>query len=162
MIIHLKNSQPADLPFMKEILYEAVFWRVDDKRPSFEEGSAYPGVIKSLADWGEREGDAAVIATINDVPVGAAWYRYWTKDNYIRGYMDENVPVLVIGVHQDHRHQGIGSKIIEWLIEHAKKSGIQKMSLMVSKDNYALSLYRQQGFQEYSDDEDSFTMLRDI
>ena len=162
MNVHLRSSQPADLPFMKEILYEAVFWRIDDKRPSFEEGSAYPGVIKSLADWGERDGDKAVVATHNEKPVGAAWYRYWTENNYIRGYMDDNVPVLVIGIRQDHRHKGIGTKMIESLIDQAKKSGIQKMSLMVSKDNYAINLYKQQGFLEYSDDEDSFTMVREI
>ncbi|MBT6051643.1 MAG: GNAT family N-acetyltransferase, partial [Candidatus Scalindua sp.] len=116
----------------------------------------------ALADWGEREGDTAVIATLHGKPIGAAWYRYWTADSQMRGYMDDNVPVLVIGVHEDYRHQGIGTLIIESLIDHAKKSGIQKMSLMVSKDNYAINLYKQQDFLEYSDDEDSFTMVREI
>ena len=162
MNIILTKAQDKDLSFLKEILYEAVFWRIDDKRPSFEEGGTYPGVVKSLADWGERDGDTAVVAAINEVPIGAAWYRYWTEDNYIRGYMDDNVPVLVIGVHQDYRHKGIGTMMIKWLTEQAREGGIQKMSLMVSMDNYAINLYRQQGFQKYSEDEDSFTMLREI
>ncbi|MBT7072183.1 MAG: GNAT family N-acetyltransferase [Anaerolineae bacterium] len=162
MNLILRKSQPADLPFLKEILYEAVFWRANDNKPLFEEGLAFPDVAKALADWGKRAGDTAVIATLSGTPVGAAWYRYWTEDNYIRGYMDDNVPVLVIGVHRDHRHKGIGTTMIEWLLAHAKKNGILKMSLMVSKDNYALKLYEQQGFENHSETEDSFTMVRKI
>ncbi len=33
---------------------------------------------------------------------------------------------------------------------------------MVSKDNYAINLYKQQGFQEYADKEDAFIMVREI
>lgn len=163
MTIRLRASHPDDLPFLKTILYEAVFWRRDAKRPSFEEAfTDYPGVIKCLADWGERNGDTALIATRHGSPVGAAWYRYWSEANYIRGYMDDNVPVLVIGVHEDHRHQGIGTQLIEGLIAQARKDGISRISLMVAKDNYALKLYQQQGFVYYSETDDSFTMVREI
>lgn len=163
MTIQLRPATPDDLPFMKDMLYEAVFWRRDGKRPSFEEAfTDYPGVIKCLADWTERDGDTALIATLHGTPVGAAWYRYWTAENYIRGYMDDNVPVLVIGVHEDHRHQGIGTQLIEGLIEQARKDGIPRISLMVAKDNYALKLYEQQGFEFHSETDDSFTMVREL
>jgi hypothetical protein len=55
-----------------------------------EEGLAYLDVSKSLADWGEREGDTAVVATINSIPVSAAWFRFWTDGNSILGYIDES------------------------------------------------------------------------
>ena len=58
------------------MLYEAVFWRVSDNKPSFEKGLAYPEVSKSLTDWGERDGDTAIVARLNSTPIGAAWYRY--------------------------------------------------------------------------------------
>jgi ribosomal protein S18 acetylase RimI-like enzyme len=162
MTIHLRPSQPTDLPFLRQILYEAVFWRAADNKPSFEEGLALPEVSKALAHWGERDDDTAVIATSQSKPVGAAWYRYMTDENSIRGYIDETIPVLVIGVHRDYRHQGIGGKLIGWLINHAAKHAIPKISLMVSKDNHALNLYQQQGFLEYADTGDSFLMVRDI
>ena len=117
---------------------------------------------KALADWGERDGDTAVVATINSIPVGASLYRFWTDSNFINGYVDEITPVLVIGVHSDYRHQGIGGKMIDWLIYHASKHSIQRISLSVSKDNYAINLYRQQGFREYVDKGDAFIMLREI
>lgn len=162
MTIQLRPSHPTDLPFLRKMLYEAVFWRTSANKPSFAEALALPDVSKALADWGERDGDTAVIATTHAIPVGAAWYRYMTDDNSIRGYLDENTPVLVIGVHRDYRHQGIGGKLIESLIDHASKHAIPKISLMVSKDNYALNLYQQQGFLEYADTGDSLLMVRDI
>ena len=144
------------------MLYEAVFWRANVNKPSFEEALAYPDVSKSLAGWGARAGDTAVVATIDSIPIGASWYRFWTDDNSIRGYIDAKTPVLVIAVHRDYRHQGIGRKMIAWLMDYASKHAIQRVSLMVSKDNYAINLYRQQGFLEYADKGDAFIMVREL
>ena len=162
MNILLRKARHSDLPFLKEMLYEAVFWRASTNKPSFEEGLAYPEVSRALADWGEREGDVGVVATMNSIPVGASWLSYWTDDHFINGYMDSGTPVLVIGVQRDYRHQGIGGKMIEWLVDYAAKHSIQKISLSVSKDNYALNLYRQQGFVEHMDKGDAFIMVRTI
>jgi ribosomal protein S18 acetylase RimI-like enzyme len=162
MNILLRDSQHSDIPFLRKMLYEAVFWRATVNKPSFEEGLAYPEVRKSLADWGERDGDTAVVATSNSFPIGASWVRFWIDGNFINGYIDESTPVLVIAVQSDYRHQGIGKKMIEWLIDYASKHAIQKVSLGVSKDNYALNLYKQQGFLEYADKGDAFLMVRKI
>jgi ribosomal protein S18 acetylase RimI-like enzyme len=162
MTILLRESQDSDLPFLRKMLYEAVFWRAGVDKPSFEQGLAYPDVSKSLADWGRREGDTAVVATVDSRPIGASWYRFWTDDNFIRGFIDETIPVLVIGVHRDYRHQGAGTRMIEWLIDHASRHAIRRMSLMVSKDNYAINLYRQQGFVEYADKGDALIMVREM
>jgi len=162
MNVLLREAQLSDLPFLQEMLYEAVFWRATADKPSLEEGLAYPEVSKSLADWGERDGDTAVVATVNSIPAGAAWYRYWTDEDFIRGYVDAATPVLVIAVQSSNRRQGIGAKMIAWLIARASKQGLRRISLSVSKDNHALSLYRRQGFLEYADIGDSYLMVRRI
>ena len=162
MNLQLREAQLSDLPFLREMLYEAVFWRANAGKPSFEEGLAYPDVSKSLAGWGERDGDTVVVATVNSIPAGAAWYRYWTDEDFIRGYVDAATPVLVIAVQSDYRRQGIGAKMIAWLITRASKQALPKISLSVSKDNHALSLYRRQGFLEYADIGDSYLMVRRI
>lgn len=160
MNIVLTESQPSDMLFLREMLYEAVFWRQHENRPSAEEALAYPEVSKALADFGRRDGDTAVVAAVDSIPVGAAWYRFWNESDFHRGYVDEETPVLAIGVRQAYRHQGVGKMLLAWLIDHALKGSIQRLSLAVSKDNYALDLYRQQGFQEYADTGDSFIMVR--
>jgi GNAT superfamily N-acetyltransferase len=162
MNIILRGSQHSDIPFLRKMLYEAVFWRAGVNKPSFEEGLAYPEVSTALADWGKRDVDTAVVAAINSIPIGAAWYRFWTDSNYTNGYLNENTPVLAIGVHRDYRHQGIGKKMMDWLIEYASKHSIQQISLSVSKDNYAINLYQQQGFLETIDKGDAFIMVRKI
>lgn len=158
----LREANPSDIPFLKEMLYEAVFWRASKDKPSFEEGLGYPGVCNALAGWGEKDGDTAVIAVVDSVPVGAAWYRYWTEEENTRGFVEESMPVLAIGVHEDYRHKGIGGKMMQWIIEHASKNDVKKISLAVSKDNYAINLYRQRGFVEHIDTGDSFFMIREV
>lgn len=147
---------------MRGMLYEAVFWRSNPNRPSFEEVLAAPEVGNALVDWGERDGDIAVIALVDSTPVGAAWYRFYADNNRIRRYIEETIPALAIAVHKDHRRLGIGERMINWLIDHASKHNVQGISLMVSKDNHAIDLYRKCGFLEYADKGDSLIMLREI
>lgn len=162
MTILLRKSQHTDFPFLREMLYEGVFWRAiaDANNPPFEEALSDPQLSRALADWGQREGDAGVIALVDSNPAGAAWYRFYDNDNFIRGYIEEAIPVLVIAVHREYRRIGIGKKMIDWLLDHAAKQKIQSISLMVSKDNHAVNLYRKCGFQEYADKGDSLLMLR--
>jgi ribosomal protein S18 acetylase RimI-like enzyme len=138
--------------------YEAIYWRAlaQGNAPSFE------AVNNASADWGERDGDVAVVALVESIPAGAAWYRFYTDDNCIRGYIEDTIPVVVIAVQRDYRRQGIGKHLLEWLIDHASTHNIHKISLMVSKDNHALHLYRKCGFLDYADTGDSLLMLRTI
>lgn len=162
MTVTLREAQLSDLEFLREMLFEAVFWRPRPDKPSFEEGLAFSDVQKALEAWGERDGDTAVIADVDSTPVGAAWARLWTDEDHIIGYVDERTPTLGVAVHEDHRQQGIGRRLIEWMIERAAQDGISQISLSVSKDNHALALYRALGFEQTVDRGDAFTMVRPI
>ncbi len=157
MQVALRKAEDFDLPFLREMLYEAVFWRRSKDTPSFEEGMAYPEVKSVLEGCGERDGDTAVIAQVGTKAVGAAWFRFWS-DSSFRGYMDDAVPVVVIGVAADFRRKGTGKMMLKELINNAEQQSIEKISLAVSKDNYALNLYRQLGFIEHEDKGDWFIM----
>jgi ribosomal protein S18 acetylase RimI-like enzyme len=161
MTLRLREAQRADLPFMYEMLYEGVFWRESRSSPSFEEGLALPEVKRELAHWGERDGDTAVIAILGSVPVGAAWYRFWPGAES-PGYVDERTPVLAIAVHRDHRGQGVGTRMLEWLIRRASEDAIPAISLSVSKDNRAMSLYVCHDFEQRVDRGDALTLVRTI
>ncbi|MDM8533071.1 GNAT family N-acetyltransferase [Clostridiaceae bacterium HSG29] len=162
MNICLRESNSNDFLFLNKMLYEAVFWRESNSKPLFEEGILLKGVKEALIDFKKREGDIAVVALNDSVQIGAAWFRYYNEKNQIRGYIDNETPVLVIAVHQDYRHKKIGGKMIKWLIEYASKQNIERISLCVSKDNYAFNLYKQQGFKEYKDIGDSLLMIYDF
>ncbi len=164
MTIQLRQSEPSDMPFLREMLYEGVYWRAiaNATNPPFEEGLTPPGVNNALVNWGEREGDVSVVARVDSLFAGAAWYRFYTDDNSIRGYIEDTIPALVIAVHRDYRRQGIGKQLIDWLIVHASTHNIHQMSLMVSKTNHAIHLYRTCGFLDYADRGGSLLMLRKI
>jgi ribosomal protein S18 acetylase RimI-like enzyme len=69
--------------------------------------------------------------------------------------MDEEVPVLVIGVREDYRRKGIGGMLITEILKKTE-GGI---SLCVSKENQAYKLYLRQGFTEFRDIGDSIIMV---
>lgn len=52
-------------------------------------------------------------------------------------------------VKQEYRNRGIGSELIDFVIEKAKKMGYKELSVGVDKDNEAaLHLYQKKGFTE--------------
>lgn len=160
--IQLRRSRPPDLPFMRQMLYEAVFWRPRPDRPGLDEGVSLLGVREALDGWGHRHGDTAVVAQVGDRLAGAAWYRFYTADAAIRGFLDPTVPVVVVAVHRDDRRRGIGGLMMRWLLAEASYQGLRRVSLMVSKDNDALRLYRACGFRIHAGDGDSLLMVRDV
>ncbi len=149
-----------DYQFLREMLFEAVFWsRTDNDRPSLEKGLSYDYTKYVLVDFGSREGDIAVIAEIDGARAGAAFVRYWNDDQNIRGYIAEDIPVLVIGVVNDYRRQGVGSALIESLKSEVKENGISSISLCVTKSNVAYHLYTKQNFKIVQNIESSYNML---
>lgn len=151
-----------DIPFLQEMLFEAVFWsRTVDNRPSLEDGLSYDYTKHILLDFGNRNGDTAVIAQMDGVEAGAAFIRYWNDDINMRGYIAKDIPVLVVGVAQAFRRQGIGGKLIKAIKEAAQEKNISKISLCVTKNNIAYQLYIKQGFTIVEDIETSFNMLWD-
>jgi GNAT superfamily N-acetyltransferase len=117
---HLRLATPADLGFMREMLYEAVCWRPNGPRPPIDDVLAVPELAKVLAGWG-RDGDTAVIAELDDGTLaGAAWYRLWTSEDHSYGFVDAETPELGIAVRPDARQKGIGTALLESLLQQAR------------------------------------------
>ncbi len=159
-MINCRKYNQDDDQFLRKMLFEAVFWsRADDDRPSLEEGLLYDYTKHVLVDFGSRKGDIAVVAEIDEKRVGAAFIRYWNDEQNIRGFISEDIPVLVIGVVDGYRRQGVGSILIESLKTVATENDITKISLCVTKSNVAYYLYTKQDFKIVEDIESSYNML---
>jgi hypothetical protein len=48
----IRLGSPDDHPFLREMLFEAAYGRLDQERPSLETGMARPDLVYLLADWG--------------------------------------------------------------------------------------------------------------
>lgn len=159
MQILIREATLQDIPFLRQMLFEAAYWRPNVDRPALQEGLSHPEIAKLLAGWG-REGDTAVIAeTSVGQPVGAAWYRYWTEQNHSYGYVSADIPELGIAVCLDWRRQGIGNALLSALKLEACEQRVKRLSLSVEEDNPAHNLYLQQGFRPVGQVENAWTMV---
>jgi ribosomal protein S18 acetylase RimI-like enzyme len=146
----IRRSRPDDARFLREMLFEAAYWRPGKSRPELEEGLARPDLVKVLAGWG-RPGDLAMVATDGlGERIGAAWMRLWTPDDHATGFVDAETPELGIGVQRDFRRHGVGTALLLALLGRAREDGVPRVSLSVEIENVARLLYERFGFQMHS------------
>jgi ribosomal protein S18 acetylase RimI-like enzyme len=159
MAVKIRPGVLDDLPFLKEMLFEAAYWRPNQARPSLEAGLARPDLAYLLADWG-REGDTAVIAfTDNKQQIGAAWYRFWGPEQHSYGYVSPEIPELAIAVRAEYRGMGIGHRLLDEIFKMAVSQGVEKISLSVEIENPALHLYHGHGFEPIQKNEGDWIMI---
>ena len=131
-------------------------YRPGRPRPARDEILADPSIARYVTGWG-REGDTALIAE-EESPVGAAWYRVFRAEEPGFGFVDEDTPELSIAVVPERRREGIGSALLGALIDRAREDGRRALSLSVSPDNPAVSLYVRFGFARVPSRDDHWTM----
>jgi GNAT superfamily N-acetyltransferase len=117
-------------------------------RPSLTSMLAAPGIARYVAGWG-RDGDVALLA-VGAGPLGAAWYRLFTAEEPGFGFIDDETPELSIAVVPERRGEGIGSALLGALVERAREDGHGALSLSVSPNNPAASLYARLGSSAWS------------
>ena len=149
----IRQAGPQDVPFLRDMLLHAYYWRVSTVSESGE-----PPLQRYVERWG-RPGDTALIAIQDFQPVGAAWYRLFKEDNPGYGFVDEATPELSIAIVPSRRGTGLGSELLDALLERARAEGHGAISLSVEKDSPAVGLYERHGFERFREDDGALTML---
>lgn len=132
----IREGGQQDVRFLRDMLRHAYYWRSRD--------TEFP-ITRYVNGWG-RGGDRALIALDDFHAVGAAWYRLYTDDEPGFGFVDGETPELTIGVVPARRGKGIGSRLLDALIERARLDGYGQLSLSVEETNPAVHLYESRGF----------------
>ncbi|MBD3225520.1 MAG: GNAT family N-acetyltransferase [Caldithrix sp.] len=159
----IRKGTTEDLEFLQDMLYEAVFWSTDQERIPKEDLFIVPEISKLLKDFFRRSGDYSLIATDEkEIPIGAAWYRFYTNEDHGFGFVDSSTPELGISMVEKYRGKGIGKELMTRLLENAKSRGIKNISLSVDPKNHALHLYEALGFKKVSESGTSWTLLKDL
>ena len=152
----IRPAGPQDVPFMRDMLSHAYYWRVDRVSESGE-----PPVRRYVERWG-RPGDTALIAIHDFQRVGAAWYRLFSADNPGYGFVDEETPELSIAIVPSRRGSGLGSELLDALLAKARAEGHDAISLSVEAGSPAIGLYERHGFARVDDDDGGVTMKADL
>jgi len=145
--VKIRPAQDRDAGFLRQMLYEAASWNPDWPREPIEEVLAEPLLARYIEGWG-RAGDAGVIAEERGEPVGAAWFRLFSLEEPGFGFVDEKVPELAIAVVPLHRRRGIGTRLLDELIERAREDGYASLSLSVAAHNRSRMMYERAGFEK--------------
>jgi ribosomal protein S18 acetylase RimI-like enzyme len=103
-----------------------------------------------------------VIAELEGEPIGAAWYRLFTAADPGFGFVDERSPELGIAVGPLHRRTGVGTALLEALIERARTEGYPALSLSVAPSNRSRMMYERAGFERVGENHGAWTMRLDL
>jgi GNAT superfamily N-acetyltransferase len=102
-----------------------------------------------VSDWGKRAGDVGVIARDPlGWAIGAAWLRLSLNEHRFR-VADPSVPELATGVLPQARGHGVGTGMMQSLIDLAAPVH-QRITLSVRAGNPARRFYTRLGFVEVS------------
>lgn len=141
----IRSAAQADGAFLADMVVEAANWRAGGAQPRHEIlASAEHG--RYIAGW-MRPGDNGLVAVgPQDEPIGAAWFRMLPRTEPGFGYIATGVPELIIGVRPIWRAHGVGRALLRRLMDEARACGYARLSLSVERGNYAVTLYRSEGF----------------
>jgi ribosomal protein S18 acetylase RimI-like enzyme len=126
---------------------ELIVWgmlRYAAHESSVESVQQQPYLARYALDWG-RVGDVGYVSFADISPIGAAWLRLWLGEEKGFGYVRDEIPELAIAVVPDFRGQGVGTKLLEQILNTAKMK-YPAVSLSVRSNNPVLRLYERNGF----------------
>lgn len=113
-----------------------------------------------MAGW-PRPDDGGVVAIAAGYPIGAAWWRFFTKRDPGYGFVADDVPELSMAVVHAWRGRGVGRTLIR-AARHVASAHCRRMSLSVERANWAQALYLAEGFRVLSSGAHSDTMICDL
>ena len=153
----IRRATAEDGAFLQEMLAVAADWRPDTRGRSVAELMGKPALAHYVAGW-PADGDVGFVVEDNR-PAGATWWRFFPEHDPGYGFVDDATPEVAIGIVAGARRQGLGTLLLEALIEEARRRALPALSLSVEPDNPAAALYHRFGFVTVARVGGSLTMV---
>ena len=157
-MINIREIKKEEIFHLDNFLYEAIFIPEGQKKPD-NKIIQIPELLCYIRDFG-KESDLCFVAESQGDLIGAIWIRHYTEFEKGFGYVDSKTPELSMSVVEKYRKQGIGTKLLTKMIEKMIQIGYEQVSLSVDLENYALKLYKKNGFNIVQSDDKSAIMIK--
>lgn len=142
---------------LKDFLYEAIFIP-DGVEPPVREIIEQPELKLYYEGFGTGRADYCIVADDEGKVVGAVWTRI--MNDY--GHIDDETPSFAISLYKEYRGQGIGTKLMEEMLDFLKEKGYERASLAVQKANYAVKMYKNVGFKTVDENAEEYIMVCEL
>ena len=154
MQIQIRKMTAQEYPLLDEFLYQAIFVPNGADAPP-REIINQPELQVYVQNFGQQKGDRCLAADCGGKVVGAVWVRI--MNDY--GHIDDKTPSFAISLLPGYRGQGIGTKLMLAMLDLLRGEGVERASLAVQKENYAVKMYRRCGFETVAENEQEYIMV---
>lgn len=159
--IIIREILPQEVHKLQDMLYEAIY-QPDENKLIPRSVLAIPEVNAYIKDFGEKTDDYCLVADLDGEIVGAVWVRIILGEIKGYGYVDDETPEFAISLFNEYRGQGIGTRLMEEMINYLQNAGYKQTSLSVQKENYAVRLYLKMGFKIIRENDEDYLMLLNL
>jgi len=149
----IRELKPEEYHLLEDFLYQAIFIP-EGVQPPPREIIKRPELQVYVRDFGSED-DTALIASVDGQPAGMVWTRI--MNDY--GHIDDATPSFAISLHRRYRGRGIGTVMMECMLDILRRKGYERASLAVQKANYAVGMYKKVGFEIIGGNEEEYIMV---
>lgn len=150
----IREMRTDEYPLLDDFLYQAIY-QPDTTNLAPKSIINKPELQVYIKDFGKQKDDYCFCAEANNRIVGAVWVRN------INGYgsIDEDTVEFAISVFDEYQKMGIGTALMNRMLEHLIELNYQKASLAVQKENYAVRMYQKVGFEIACENGQEYIMI---
>ena len=155
----IREIRKEEIPLLEDFLYEAIFipdWYTEEVPRDIIYTN--PLLYAAIEGFGTHPDDYCLVAEVDGKVVGAVWVGIAKE----YGHLDDETPSFSISLYKEYRNHGIGTALMEQMLELLKSKGYKRASLGVNKENYAVRMYKRVGFEIIGDgaDETEYMMVK--
>lgn len=154
MNYNIRKIKESEYSILNDFLYEAIFIPVGVEVPP-RDIINQPELQVYVIDFGKQKGDYCLVAESDEKIIGAVWVRI--MNDY--GHIDDETPSFAISLYPEYRNKGIGTALMNSLIDLLKSENYKQASLAVQKANYAVKMYKKVGFEIVDENEEEYIMV---
>ena len=153
----IREMQSSEYLLLEDFLYQAIY-QPDKTNLTPRSIIEKPELQVYIKDFGKQKDDYCFCADVDGKVIGAVWVRN------INGYgsMDNDTVEFAISVYDEYQKRGIGTALMNKMIEHLEKLNYSKASLAVQKENYALRMYKKVGFEIVDENDQEYIMIHKL